>query len=926
MFDFIDLEIMNDLLPIEIDDNVSVDDDIKSIISANDNINEEVKIHSYPCKELIMNGQLFYQRDFKYQKDLAQGPQEKTLDVMKQDNKKIMIKHGNYQFTCFENEDKFIKFLLGYPENKRCFFEVLLDNKPQYMFCDIDGNYKDLPKISLEDIINNLIVILEQAFKDFDFEPFDQDNLRILSSSTKDKISIHINYLGKTFKNCNEQLVFWTYVTRIIIEKYDSMCYLYKQNNRSNEEIYEPRTLVDLAVYTKNRAMRTIYSGKQDDDLENDVLRILQPYRLSQRTKLLTPLKTVQVNEYLIYQPDSIDHYDITLIPKFKHKKNINKRSDIEKIIYANIPNVEISSFANRLFKLNNRGKRICIISGEENLTDNSFVIWKNDGLYHGCHDSNCKGILKPIYEFETKFIKPIEEEIIRTANICPFDAKDPYCWIDFDRDYSTTVFKSLDSLKRKLKKDLPRVLAFITEGGSLYVKKDDCSEKLTSYVKSNNMKFLWFNIKYYDMEKTEKPVDKRTKEYKNSDKEPVFIKKEVVKSISLGSEDLKSLIPRYGSLTIDPDNLDTNKFNLWRGLQAQKVNSVDMEKVQPFLDFCENIFQNKLETNYFLSYLRSMCVDPGSKLRTGLFFYSKSHGVGKNFIQNLFYKFILGEAIVTEISGLGELVANFNSYLTGKKLIIVNETSSTRDSFMSNFDRLKDLITNNRNLSTRKGIDGCMIKNFFSIFINSNHMDSIYFEEDDRRLSCLSIKDTFRQNTEYFATLSETLENQDSANHIYTYLLNMEEFVEVNNPLKTQLKEEQIEISKPSYVRFLDHLKELEVTNEKNRLEQEKKLANEKKSTTQDENTIPDKFDGWYSYSQLYKDYVAYCSDNGEKNCMSGQKFSTNISNYMDKEKKSGAMRYKFKSIDLEKQQSDNKDIANKLIEKMKKNKKVKK
>ena len=308
--------------------------------------------------------------------------QEDAILAMERSKATILAKWGNFHFTSFSDQDEFLDFISECKEEERQFFEVLMAGKPQLMFADLDGAGLSITRVELYE---EWEILMKQVFNDTGLT-FKPSNVRLLNS-TGDKISGHWSYLGLSFKNSEEQKEFWLYVDFIIERDYPKLCFLRK---RADEKL-ELMNVLDIAVYSKNRAMRTIYSHKGGSD------RVLKPCKV--KSGKILSLKQYNPIDYLIYAPVATEFYDLK-IPKFeKLKHKYLTQDDIQKLILQYVPNVEISEVSGRMFKLRNVGTRVCIINGEENLTDNSYVIWRRDGLYFGCHDSGCNGHMKKICE-----------------------------------------------------------------------------------------------------------------------------------------------------------------------------------------------------------------------------------------------------------------------------------------------------------------------------------------------------------------------------------------------------------------------------------------------------------------------------------------------------------------------------------------------
>lgn len=318
------------------------------------------------------------------------GKQEQAFAYMEEKKNKIPIKFGKYKFGSVINQDEFINLILE--SDEKIYYELLREDKPQRIFSDIDG---EKLTIKIVELYKQWCALLTEVFKAVEGLPkFNQQNVRIINSSDKNKLSLHWNMTDLYFRNCTEQKELWGYVEHVIEQKYPDLCYSY---TREDGKI-ELRTVVDLAVYTKNRAMRTIYSHKAGSK------RVLKPCKIGlDRVKYL---KHVNPLDYLIYAPDQKEFLNLKIPLYTKIKAKYETKESIEALILKLVPNVEIVEFSGRMFKLKTVGKRVCLINGEENSSDNCYVVWKRDGLYFGCHDSGCEGQLKHIHVCEAKVHK----------------------------------------------------------------------------------------------------------------------------------------------------------------------------------------------------------------------------------------------------------------------------------------------------------------------------------------------------------------------------------------------------------------------------------------------------------------------------------------------------------------------------------------
>ena len=320
--------------------------------------------------------------------------QQEAINSAKAKNHNIIIKSTNFKFGSCENNEALIELINESSEAQRTYYEVLQENKPQKMFCEMDAkNIYGEKKLNASDVAVEFIKLMTAVSNKLEIN-LDPKKWKLTTSSNDYKISIHAVY-PLIFKNSEEQRKFWDFVLSVAMESFQHlMSPVEKIIN--DTKTYKFNFIVDMSVYTKNRAMRTIYSHKQ-----KDAARVLKPFKISK--KKIKILKNISIADYLIYVPNLKKGEEFFIIdyPHFPAKSNQTfKHSDIENIILGKIPNVSIREFRSPLFILKNEGKRKCLIGGEINESDNCYVLLRQDGLWFGCHDDDCKTKKKKISSF----------------------------------------------------------------------------------------------------------------------------------------------------------------------------------------------------------------------------------------------------------------------------------------------------------------------------------------------------------------------------------------------------------------------------------------------------------------------------------------------------------------------------------------------
>lgn len=397
---------------------------------------------------------------------------------------------------------------------------------------------------------------------------------------------------------------------------------------------------------------------------------------------------------------------------------------------------------------------------------------------------------------FEIKLsVKPMDkgfilpDDIPKYNEICGITANDPFVWIHFDQKYRGVEFDSIGDCVRKTAYDLRRVLARVEKGRGFYVKKTDCNGGLFDVVNAGaSFTDLYFWIK--DSKKDSKKHSKKLR----------FIDYLQVSAMKL-----------YKSIDFLPENKDKEVFNLFTGYKAKVLKKWNKAKIKlPYEHIRDVICGGDEESfHYFMRYWAHVLMKPAVKTGVVIWLYSKTQGTGKNSIFNFFSKHIIGDSLCREIAGLQPLCEKHNTILMGRKLLIVNEARDRSNTFFSNFDKLKTLITDSKIFIDPKGKDGFDLQNNIEIVISSNHVNSIVVERSDRRYFCLEVNDSKAGKKEYFKNLYKSF-TDDAGDHFLTFLVQQYGSNErLDDPPINDIKKKLIDLSEPSPRRFIRMVKE---------------------------------------------------------------------------------------------------------------------
>ena len=292
------------------------------------------------------------------------------------------------------------------------------------------------------------------------------------------------------------------------------------------------------------------------------------------------------------------------------------------------------------------------------------------------------------------------------------------------------------------------------------------------------------------------------------------------------------------------------NNFNLWTGFQAEETEEMgNLKLIKKFI--FETWASSNLEYyEYIISWFKGLLTNDLN--RVALCMISKP-GTGKGWLLN-FLRLVLRSSNIAEVNGVQSIVQKHNTIIQNKRLVVINEMSSTKEEFRANFDKIKMNITDTKLTVEPKGVNPYEIDNIGNYILFSNHKDSIICEQFDRRYAIFEVCDKYLNNASYFDELTKKCHNQSTANAFYTYLLDFTP-VEIREIIETDIRQEVIGLSKPVALKFVDYILENPITKfneETGEMEKIKEIR----------------------AIDLYEQFRFWCNQNGERNIPTNTKF----------------------------------------------------
>jgi hypothetical protein len=458
-------------------------------------------------------------------------------------------------------------------------------------------------------------------------------------------------------------------------------------------------------------------------------------------------------------------------------------------------------------------------------------------------HDIDVKLIVKKMkLAFDIPDDIPVYNDYVKPSN---FNFNTGYSYREFQDEFRERVFNSFDELDNEISLKYPLVLSKIVNGKGKFIKKGN--DGMIGVV--DNLGCSGFDM-YYMSETNAK------------------IKESLYQYLRRQSG--------FSELECKLENADNRNFNIWGGFQSKIVENKEWSDKQKkgvgeMINFLFNTWANgnKSYLHYIISWFANI-VKTGPINGVALVVISEQ-GTGKGYFV-AFMRYILRNVNVCEVVGINSITQKHNTIMERKRLVCINEMSSTREEFKTNFDKIKVFITDPYITIEPKGVNSYQIENISNLILSSNHQDSIIVEKGDRRYSIFEVNAKYKGNKKFFDDLADLCFNQEVADAFYTYLLNYDGLSDLK-PIDTELRTQAINLSKSNSIKFIEHITEFPIMC----------------PISEDERMLVIKL------TDLYTRYREWCTEGGERNIVSSRKFGLNIKNKLVKRRMTAGMYYEL-------------------------------
>jgi hypothetical protein len=258
--------------------------------------------------------------------------------------------------------------------------------------------------------------------------------------------------------------------------------------------------------------------------------------------------------------------------------------------------------------------------------------------------------------------------------------------------------------------------------------------------------------------------------------------------------------------ITNDGDNNNDDAFTLSFDDNDDTDKNLDIKQSYIYKHLFNLCGCNDEVLSYVLYFLSRKVKNPTILTNTALLFKSKQ-GAGKDMFFNWFGYHILGEKYYYNNSNTEMIFGKFNNELKNKILVIVNESSGSKNFKIT--EDIKDRITNKKNLIEPKGHNPVGQKNCISYIYFSNNDNPLQIAQDDRRFVAIECNNEICNNSEYFTNLDDEIKNKKYNILFYKYLLSLDSdtYDFTNKRPNTNLYTDMKEANKPIIYLFIEYL-----------------------------------------------------------------------------------------------------------------------
>lgn len=222
----------------------------------------------------------------------------------------------------------------------------------------------------------------------------------------------------------------------------------------------------------------------------------------------------------------------------------------------------------------------------------------------------------------------------------------------------------------------------------------------------------------------------------------------------------------------LKPIPAESGIWNTFRGWPYKLLPVTPETSAQPSYftqHLLERVFDDEASAKYYYNWL-AYCIQFPARKATCQILYSKEQGTGKSSMEKMFRK-LFGEHAVSTVNDMEhQMLGQFNGLVEDKLMIVCNELHAESKS-ITNIEKFKDYITNDRLTVEIKQKEQREINFCAKFLITTNNLDAIKFDHQNRRFNLLGVSDRLKDDTVYWDDFYARLEDSEQVARFFTEL-----------------------------------------------------------------------------------------------------------------------------------------------------------
>ena len=611
--------------------------------------------------------------------------------------------------TC-SNSDQYAQHILH--DNRYC-NELLWTHTHTFFDLDSEQHLEQLGHTNEAAFIECFNAILVAAFQEHLGVHIAFNDIIWSCSTREEKMSYHIKVSSSQFYwDVKARKTDFKNFARLV----DKACrntpgmYYYRKNGEQLEQI----SIVDTAIYSPNRCMRSLGCSKPGT----------VPFR-----PIRGDITHGEILKHMLTISDLEGRQPFALKTKATEVcvRCVPVQTTLLQTLAARYGSTCVTTQGS-LVILKNNGPRLCPIGGETNESDNAFMVLKDSAVFLGCHNDGCHGELLSIHEF------PRQKKFVYYSDYLKL-LKDNEITLPKVHDYMKSVISYVDA---------PSDPFFVISNKRAL---EEFQNRL-SLRQVSSAKVLFRGYSDIHLATEDEPIKFSS------------VLAGLMRNRQLPTYTEQVWLPH---LRENVPKLPRNKLNTFTGFALEQVPSseVDFTKTHIY-DLLLRLCGHKQDyIEYLTHFLAHKLQNPAKKLPICLAFIASREGVGKgSFSEFLKRLYCCADQTHCSFNTLETFCSNFNGVQSKAFWVVLEEVSAKLGGLKQFSGLLKDKISSTQLLLECKNKQRRTIPFFGNIIIFSNEFNILSVSRHDRRLVMFESDPSKSNNKEYFTQIYQELDD----------------------------------------------------------------------------------------------------------------------------------------------------------------------